>query len=126
MAHFAELDNNNIVLRVVVIANDDLLDKDGVEQESLGIQVCKNIFGTDTKWVQTSYNNNFRKKYANIGDNYDPIIDVFYNLTPPYASWTLDSNYDWQPPVPRPTDGGTYVWNESDLSWTLVDNELPT
>lgn len=126
MAHFAELDNNNTVLRVVVISNQDLLDKDGQEKEELGIQVCRSIFGDTTTWVQTSYNNNFRKTYAGIGYKYEPSVDVFYNPVPPFSSWVLDSNYDWQPPIPRPIDDGTYVWNEPGLSWTLVNNELPT
>lgn len=117
MAHFAQIDENNIVLQVVVISNADLLDNKGKEQESIGIQVCKSIFGADTNWVQTSYNGNFRKKYAGIGDKYDSSADVFYWPTAPFPSWTLDSNYEWQPPIPRPEDGKIYEWVESSLSW---------
>lgn len=120
MAHFAELDENNIVKRVVVISNDDIIDKKGKESEDLGIQVCKNIFGAYTNWVQTSYNGNFRKKYAAIGDRYEVTADVFYPSVGPFPSWTLDSNYDWQPPVPYPTDGKSYYWDEDTLNWIEI------
>lgn len=120
MAHFAELDENNIVLRVIVISNDDLLDEDGQEHESLGIQVCRNIFGPETNWVQTSYNNTFRKKYAGIGDKYEPLADVFYFPHSPFPSWTLNENFDWRPPTPYPSDGKQYEWGESTLSWVEV------
>lgn len=83
MAHFAELDENNNVTRVVVINNADLLDEHGNENEELGIQVCRNIFGEQTNWVQTSYNSRFREKYAGIGDKYDPSADVFFNPKKP-------------------------------------------
>ena len=75
MAHFAELDENNIVLRVVVISNEVLLDENGVEQEQKGVEFCKEHYGG--KWIQSSYNGNFRKHHAQIGGYYDPQIDVF-------------------------------------------------
>lgn len=74
MAHFAQLDENNVVMQVIVVNNDVLLDN-GVEKEELGIEFCKSLFGGN--WVQTSYNANFRGKYAGIGDTYDPIKDEF-------------------------------------------------
>jgi hypothetical protein len=77
MAHFAELDNSNKVLRVIVIDNDVTHDKDGLEQEALGIAFCKSLFGTDTKWVQTSYNNNSRGHFAGVDDTYDSTTDKF-------------------------------------------------
>lgn len=120
MAHFAELDENNIVKRVVVISNDDLLDKNGQESEALGIQVCKSIFGIDATWVQTSYNGNFRKQYAGMGDKYEPSVDLFYSPVGPFPSWMLDSNFDWQPPVPRPKDGKNYYWDENQLNWVEI------
>lgn len=120
MAHFAELDANNIVTRVIVVSNDDLLDGDGVEQESLGVAVCRAICGADTTWVQTSYNNNFRKQYAGIGDKYVPDADLFYNPVSPFPSWSLDSNYDWQPPTPMPDDGKPYYWDEPTLAWVEI------
>lgn len=81
MAHFAELDANNIVLRVLVVSNDDITDENGQEQEHLGISFMQGLLGPDTRWVQTSYNGNFRGKYAGIGDTYDPVADVF--VSPP-------------------------------------------
>ena len=121
MAHFAELDANNIVQRVIVISNDDIVDGDGVEQESLGIAVCQAVAGGGT-WVQTSYNNNFRKQYAGVGDEFLPDANLFYNPVSPYPSWSLDENYDWQPPTPKPEDveGSEWVWNEETLSWDSV------
>jgi len=85
MAHFAELDKNNVVLQVVVIANKDTLDENGVEQEAIGIDFCKSLYGADTKWVQTSYNGNIRGQYCGLGWSYDATTDVF--LPPkPYAT----------------------------------------
>jgi len=81
MAHFAELDQNNIVLRVIVIANDELKDQWNREREFIGVAFCKMLFGSETRWVQTSYNGKTRGKFAGVGDRYDPIADVF--LAPP-------------------------------------------
>ena len=77
MAHFAELDSTNKVLRVIVIDNDVTHDEDGVEQEALGIAFCKSLFGADTKWVQTSYTNSLRGHFAGVDDTYDPVADEF-------------------------------------------------
>jgi len=71
---------------------------------------------------RTSYNNNIRKQYAGIGMKYDPEADVFV-YPQPYASWTLDENYDWQPPVAYPTDGEAYNWNEETTTWDLLETE---
>lgn len=76
MAHFAQLDENNVVMQVIVVHNNELLDN-GVEREELGIAFCKSLFGADTRWVQTSYNGNIRKHYAGIGYTYDPVADEF-------------------------------------------------
>ena len=82
MAHFAELDSNNVVLQVIVVDNDNTHDENGVEQEELGIAYCKSLFGQDTKWIQTSYNSNFRGAFAGIGRIWDgtnfiaPAIEV--------------------------------------------------
>ncbi len=119
MAHFAELDENNTVQRVIVVSNADMVDSAGVEHEALGIAVCLQVCGGGT-WVQTSYNNNFRKKYAGIGDKYDAAADVFYSPVAPFPSWSLDANFDWQAPVPMPTDGKQYMWDEATLSWVEV------
>lgn len=120
MAHFAELDANNNVLRVIVVSNADMIDDNGDEQEALGIAVCQAVCGADTTWVQTSYNNNFRKKYAGIGDKFDALADVFYNPVAPYPSWTLDEQFDWQAPTPYPSDGKMYAWDEPSLSWVEI------
>ena len=114
MAHFAELDNNNIVKRVIVVSNKDCKTADGVEKESIGIAHCEKVFGG--RWVQTSYNSSFRKIFAGKGMKYDADLDMFI-LQQPFASWTLDENGDWQPPTPAPTDGKVYNWNETTLSW---------
>lgn len=118
MAHFAQLDENNVVTRVVVINNNELLDN-GVESEEKGIAFCKSIFGQDTNWKQTSYNRSFRKNYAAIGYTYRPDIDAF--VAPrQFDSWTLDENAQWTAPVPMPNDGLAYTWNEQDGSWVQV------
>ena len=77
MAHFAELDENNVVLRVIVIHNNELFDENGVESEAKGIAFCKNLYGENTLWVQTSYNNKFRGTYASVGGKYDSEKDIF-------------------------------------------------
>lgn len=78
MAHFAELNENNQVLRVIVISNEDTLDADNVEQEEIGVAFCKSLFGEHTKWVQTSYNGKTKGKYAIESDFYDEVNDIFY------------------------------------------------
>jgi hypothetical protein len=119
MAHFAQLDENNIVLQVVVVNNNDC-QIDGVENEEAGISFCKSLFGAETRWVQTSYNCNFRKNYAGVGDFYDSQRDAFI---PPksYPSWIFDEETcDWVSPVPNPSNGKPYVWDETNLSWVEV------
>lgn len=118
MAHFAQLDENNTVLQVIVVANEELL-LDGVENETKGILFCKSLLGEDTKWVQTSYNATFRKNYAGIGYTYDPIADHFY-APQPYPSWVLNADAKWEAPVAYPTDGAVYTWNEDTQEWDLV------
>lgn len=114
MAHFAKIENG-IVTQVIVVHNNELL-VDGVESEQKGKDFCNSLFGGD--WVQTSYNSNFRKQYAGIGFAYNSIADVFVSPQP-YPSWTLDSNHDWQPPTPMPTDGKNYKWDELLQTWSI-------
>jgi hypothetical protein len=114
MAHFAKLDENNIVTEVIVVHNNELMDENGNESEQKGIDFCANLLGGT--WVQTSYNNTFRKRYAGIGFNYDPINDVFLDPQP-FPSWTLSSNFDWEPPVPFPAEPWLYSWNEVTRMW---------
>ena len=120
MAHFAQLDNDNKVTQVIVVANEELL-LDGIESEVKGILFCKSLFGEDTKWVQTSYNGTIRKNYAGIGYTYDADKDAF--IAPqPYPSWILNTNTcKWEAPVPYPTDGKLYFWDEELSNW--VDAE---
>ena len=115
MAHFAQLDDNNVVTQVIVVANEELI-FEGVENETQGVIFCRSLFGNDTKWVQTSYNGNFRKRYAGIGYTYDADKDAF--LAPkPYGSWVLDADFNWQAPVAMPEDGKAYAWFEPNQEW---------
>lgn len=81
MAHFAQLNENNIVTGVFVVNNSDIIDENGKENEQKGIDLLKNLFGQDTRWIQTSYNGNFRGKYAAIDDLYDEENDIFTNIS---------------------------------------------
>lgn len=126
MAHFAELDENNVVLRVIVISNDDILDENGCECEEKGIELCKTIANDpNSRWVQTSYNSKFRRIYAGLGSIYDQSKNIFYNpeeLISPYPSWTFnEEKFEWEPPIPIPTDHfyAVYSWNEETLTWTI-------
>ena len=124
MAHFAELDENNVVKRVIVVANKDTADADGNEKESIGVAFCQKLLGGN--WVQTSYNGSIRKNYAGIGYTYDTALDAFVPPKP-YPSWVLDANAQWQAPVPMPSDAGTgeppkmYFWDEDTQSWVLIE-----
>jgi hypothetical protein len=118
MAHFAEIDDNNVVLRVIVVANKDTADANGNEVESIGVAFCQRLLGGN--WKQTSYNGNFRKNYAGIGFTYDAGIDAFVPPKP-YPSWVLNSNTaQWEAPVPMPQDGKMYSWDEATQSWVEV------
>ena len=119
MAHFAEIDANGVVQRVIVVANKDTADADGNEVESIGVAFCQNLLGGN--WKQTSYNANIRKHYAGIGYTYDASRDAF--IPPqPYPSWVLNNETaQWVAPVPMPTDGKMYSWNEEAQSWDQAD-----
>lgn len=121
MAHFAELDENNIVKRVIVVHNNELIDENGVELESKGAAFCESLFGGT--WKQTSYNGTIRKNFAGIGFTYDPSLDAF--IAPkPFSSWVLDAETcTWKPPVEYPTDGAAYKWDEVALNWVAVEPE---
>lgn len=116
MAHFAQLDENNKVIQVIVVANAELLDETGQESETKGAKFCSDLFGG--RWVQTSYNSTFRKNFAGPGATYNQEIDAFV-FPSPYPSWILNTTTaDWEPPVPMPTDGKLYQWNESQQKWS--------
>lgn len=108
MAHFAEIDENNIVLKVLVTDNNDPAGDEGYSW------LVENLGG---RWVQTSYNANFRKNFAGIGFTYDEELDAF--IPPkPFESWVLnEETCRWVPPVPMPQDGKIYNWNEETLTW---------
>jgi hypothetical protein len=116
MAHFAEIDDNNIVQQVIVVNNSVLLDEFGNESETLGKEFCTQLLGGT--WIQTSYNGKFRKNYAGIGYIYDSVKDIF--IPPkPFASWLLDENDTWAAPVPYPDDGNLYYWDEETTNWIV-------
>lgn len=120
MAHFAQIDENNIVLQVIVVSNDTINNEDFPASEATGIAFCQSLFGVDTVWKQTSYNSNFRKNYAGIGYTYDANLDAFVPPQP-YPSWTLDTEKaQWVCPVPYPEDGKIYKWEESTQSWVEI------
>ena len=119
MAHFAQLNENNVVTQVIVVNNSDC-QINGVESEEAGVVFCKTLFGADTKWKQTSYNGNMRKNYAGIGFTYDAGRDAF--IPPkPYASWVLNEDTcQWDAPVAYPDDGQIYRWDEDTVTWVIV------
>jgi hypothetical protein len=111
MAHWAEIDNNNTVLRVTVGNNNDPNGDEGYQW------LIDNLGGT---WIKTSYNGNIRKNYAGVGYKYDEALDAFVPPKP-FDSWILNEETAlWQPPTPYPNDGGIYSWNEETTSWDLV------
>ncbi len=129
MAYFAQINDSNIVQQVIAVDDSD------APNEAAGIAFCKSLLGSDTNWVQTSYNNNIRYRYAGKGMKYDSTNDVFYPLSP-YPSWVLNtSTWEWEAPVALPDDAGvddpdnpteivTYTWDEDTTSWanrTVVD-----
>ena len=137
MAHFAQLDSNNVVTQVIVVSNDDTSDSNGTETESIGVAFCQKLVGADTNWKQTSYNNNLRVRYAGIGYIYNEELDAFVPPKP-YTSWTLNNaTADWVSPLgdaPALTDeqitaGSYYTWDESvyqadnTKGWTLITPE---
>lgn len=118
MAHYAKLDENNIVLQVVVISNEDEM-KNGVEDETTGISFCQKLFNYPY-WKKTSYNNKLRKRYAGIGFYYDEQHDAFIP-SKPFDSWIFDENeLNWTAPVEKPTNGN-WFWDEEMLSWVAYE-----
>ena len=133
MAHFAQLDENNIVMQVIVVDNKDITDPHtGQEDEILGIAFCKKLFGG--RWIQTSYNNKIRVRYAGIGYSYNSTLDAF--IPPkPFESWILNNETaNWESPIgPSPeltteelSAGSTYYWDEENIRWDLVTPEPAT
>jgi hypothetical protein len=113
MAHYAYLDDDNIVVAVIVGKDESEL-IDGLDTENYY------ALGTNYTVKRTSYNGNIRKQFAGIGYKYDAVADLF--IAPrPYASWSLDENFDWQPPTPQPIKGKWY-WDETSLQWQQSEN----
>jgi len=140
MAHFAQLDENNVVTQVIVVSNDDITDTNGVETESIGVAFCQKLLGADTNWKQTSYNSNMRVRYAGIGYSYNAELDAFV-APQPYVSWTLDSETaNWVSPLgaaPALTEAEVearsyYRWDEdayqadNTTGWVLETPEAPS
>jgi len=122
MAHYAYLDNNNIVVKVLTGVDETVTQLDnGVEVG--GSSEAWEQFYESQEWnagltcKRTSYNGNIRKQYAGIGYSYNADADVFVE-SQPFPSWTLDANHDWQPPTPKPE--GDYYWNEAELEWVAI------
>lgn len=111
MAHYAFLDENNIVTEVIVGKDENEL-LDGMTPEEWYSEF------RGQQCIRTSYNGNIRKQFAGIGYRYDSTADVFI-CPSPYPSWVLDSNFDWQPPIPAPTEG-SWKWVENQLSWVEI------
>ena len=119
MAHFAQLDDNNVVIQIIVVSNDDCSDANGTESESIGVAFCQKLLGANTNWKQTSYNSNMRVRYAGVGYSYNAELDAFVPPQP-YASWTLNNTTaDWDSPLTEPTlteeqitAGSYYAWDE--------------
>ena len=123
MAHFAELNSSNEVLRVIVVSNDDV-NANGGDQHADAETFVTTIVPHSTggvAWKQCSYNNNFRKQYLGKACTYDPSKDIFI-AAKPYDSWTLNSSSDWEAPVNKPDDGKRYNWNETDRQWEELTN----
>jgi hypothetical protein len=124
MAHFAQLDDNNTVIQVIVVNNSMLLDNNNIELEENGIAFCKSLFGQETHWKQTSYSGSFRKNFASIGSLYDSTNDIF--IAPkPFNSWILNKEtIEWEAPVPYPENAKfLYYWDEQSICWIPVNKE---
>ena len=122
MAHYVLLNENNIVIQVITGVDENIIQTDLDGTQIGGSSEAWEQFYATRPWLnatsckRTSYNGNIRKQYAGIGYTYDTVNDVF--IAPqPFASWSLDSNFDWQAPTPRPLEG-MWMWNEDSLSWT--------
>lgn len=120
MAHFAKLDENNIVTEVLVVNNDVLLKTDGTESEYKGKVFLNELFGSAT-WIQTSFNKKFRGNFAGVGFKYDETNDVF--LSPkPFDNWILnEEGLDWIPPLPIPDNQNPYYWDQENNNWVIEE-----
>ena len=112
MGHFAKIDENNIVTEVIVVANENLLDENGDEQESIGQTFIAETLKLEGNWQQTSYNHTIRGRFAGIGYSSDEENDHFISPQP-YPSWKLvEDTCQWNSPIAYPDDGKKYYWDE--------------
>jgi len=127
MAHFAKLDENNVVLEVLVVSNDDIQNLPFPESEAVGI-VYLNSFLPAATWKQTSYNSNFRFRYPRVGDTFHPECGdhggFAHKKQADYFVWDA-STCSWIPPIPHPTDGNQYIWNFKYKKWSPVPIDPP-
>jgi len=121
MAHFAQLNEKNIIINTVKVANEDITNEEGYEIEQIGIDFLTSIF-PDTRWVQYSYNSNFRINPAAIGGEYDPVEDCFIEPKPPmFDSWVLDAiTKKWKPAVAKPHSDVAIEWFEDAQEWKEI------
>lgn len=123
MAHYAEIDENGVVLRVIVVSNEDEKDAQGAESETVGAAFCSNLLGGT--WKKTSYNNNMRVRYAGIGYTYMEDLDAFVPPKP-FPSWSLDTETaSWEAPVPKP-EGHAWSWDEDGQQWLPISEQIPS
>jgi len=117
MAHFAKLEIGNKVTQIVVVHDNELQDANGEESEQKGIDFLRGLYGEpNATWIQTSYNANFRGRFAAIGSSYKEGRDVFISPKP-YPSWVLnEETTEWESPIPRPSDT-FHKWNEATQAW---------
>ena len=120
MAHFARVNSDNVVIRVHVL-NNEVLMKDGEENEQQGVEFLQNLHKTTDRFIQTSYNGNFRKNYAGKWHIYDETRDAFM-IPQPFPSWTLNEDTcKYEAPVAIPDDGKAYKWDESITNWKEIE-----
>lgn len=127
MAHFAKIDSQNLITDVLVVANSDIQDLPFPESEPVGVAYLRSMF-PDTDWKQTSYNGNFRYRYAGIGYTFYPDVGEYGGFSPPkaYPDFIFDeATCQWIPPVPYPTDGHEYYWDDAAHQWIRVHPSTP-
>jgi hypothetical protein len=119
MAYFANIDSDNRVVNVIVVADSDITDEQGVEREELGVEFCKQV--GEGRWIQTEMDGSIRKSYASIGSKYLESLDAFEPHRE-YESWTLnEDSWEWEPPVPAPAETGPWDWNEETKGWEKAE-----